>query len=488
MKSKGDSEYRWAIESMQDRMMMELENESVIPDEYRNLSKVGKCCRVGEMMKKNVNGIGECVPINLTTLDTAFSPYFNEFNMSGINAIGQQKDIFVAMIGDPCEYKRYMLEPEISNDDEHYLLSNGSIFGVNLSPSMLAPGIDYCIELVPGRGLRTLVCFHKEEQILSADFRLTFYACGLLISVPFLILTIMAYFITPKLMDVHGKALCYYCGCLTIAFTTLSIAQLASSHLSHQSCLSIAFIVQFSFIACFFWLNVMCIETYLLVRRYIRTGNSAAINPNRLFFYYSLWAWAPSVALIIISMIIDLNPTIPSTYIKPNFGAQSCWFESNVEAMPYFYVPVGFLVIFNIVLFAMTATAISRHQQALDLRRLREDRESNRQDRRTLSRLKRLFLVCLGLFFIMGMNWAMEVISWAAGGASLAWSAFDLVNALQGVIIFGIFVLRKSIRRLVWYQINKIRGIDCHEPETCSMECSLLTVLNVNGIPNERIL
>lgn len=136
----------------------------------------------------------------------------------------------------------------------------------------------------------------------------------------------------------------------------------------------------------------------------------------------------------------------------------------------------------------MTATAISRHQQALDLRRLREDRESNRQDRQTLSRLKRLFLVCLGLFFIMGMNWAMEVISWAAGGASLAWSAFDLVNVLQGVIIFGIFVLRKSIRRLVWYQINKIRGIDCHEPETCSMECSLLTVLNVNGIPNERIL
>lgn len=61
-------------------------------------------------------------------------------------------------------YRRYMLEPEISNDDEHYLLSNGSIFGVNHSPSMLAPGIDYCIELVPGRGLRTLVCFHKGRK------------------------------------------------------------------------------------------------------------------------------------------------------------------------------------------------------------------------------------------------------------------------------------------------------------------------------------
>lgn len=72
-----------------------------------------------------------------------------------------------------------------------------------------------------------------------ADARITFYACGLLISVPFLVLTIVAYCITPCLMDVHGKALCHYCGCLAVAFAVLSTAQLASGQLSDQVCVAI---------------------------------------------------------------------------------------------------------------------------------------------------------------------------------------------------------------------------------------------------------
>lgn len=72
-----------------------------------------------------------------------------------------------------------------------------------------------------------------------ADSRIIIYACGLLISVPFLILTIVAYMITPRLRDVHGKALCHYCGCLALAFTTLAITQLASTYLPTEICISI---------------------------------------------------------------------------------------------------------------------------------------------------------------------------------------------------------------------------------------------------------
>ncbi|XP_011308923.1 probable G-protein coupled receptor Mth-like 1 isoform X2 [Fopius arisanus] len=379
-----------------------------------------------------------------------------------------------------------MLEPEVTSDDEHYLLLNGSIFGPHHIPSMLSPGRDYCMEVIPDLGLRTLVCFQEEEQKKTGDFRLTFYACGLLISVPFLVLTIIAYCITPRLMDVHGKSLCHYCGCLAVAFIALAITQLSSNHLSDEMCISTAFVIQFSFVACFFWLNVMCIETYMLARRYMTSGCSAAHEPQRLFFYYSLWAWSPPAILIIVSMIMDLSPTVPMTYIKPNFGSQSCWFQSDVEAMPYFYVPVGLLLVSNIALFTMTAVAITRHQRDLDLRRLRQDRETNRDERRTLGRLKRLFLVCLSLFFLMGMNWAMEIISWWAGGDPLAWSAFDLVNALQGILVFGIFVLRKPIRHLVWYEIQKIRGVEGAEPEVASMDRSLLTVLNIDAIPSTQ--
>lgn len=49
-------------------------------------------------------------------------------------------------------------------------------------------------------------------------------------------------------MDVHGKALCHYCGCLAVAFTTLAIVQLASAHLNDQFCVSIGLFSIFQYL------------------------------------------------------------------------------------------------------------------------------------------------------------------------------------------------------------------------------------------------
>jgi hypothetical protein len=49
----------------------------------------------------------------------------------------------------------------------------------------------------------------------------------------------------------------------------------------------------------------------------------------------------------------------------------------------------------------------------------------------------------------MGVNWIMEVISWAAGGPKYLWYITDLGNTLQGVLIFFIFVWKQKVRRLL---------------------------------------
>ncbi|XP_072765955.1 G-protein coupled receptor Mth2 isoform X2 [Anoplolepis gracilipes] len=428
-----------------------LQNETLVPNEYGELPLVGKCCSENEILVKGANNRSQCAFSN----DLYFSPLFNAFNRTGVLVPGDLYSEFVAIVGSPCDEK-YMLEPEVDKKDDYYLLTNGSIFAPRIShvPLMLMPGKDYCMEAVPGRGIRVLVCFPEDIQI--ADPRVIIYACGLLISVPFFILTIAAYVITPRLKDVHGKALCHYCGCLAVAFLTLAITQLASAKLPHEVCVSIAFVIQFSFVACFFWLNVMCIETWSLVRHHVnRTYRK--IQSKTLFFYYSIWAWGPSAILILVSMAMDLNPTIPLTYVKPAFGSSSCWFKSDAEAMPYFYVPIGLLLLGNMILFINTALKISRYQQ--ELRCLERNQHS---DQRLFRRIKRALIVCLVLFFLMGLNWLMELISWWAG--PLDWSAFDLVNALQGVIVFGLFVLRKPARDFVWHRIQKLRGIHTTEP------------------------
>lgn len=148
--------------------------------------------------------------------------------------------------------------------------------------------------------------------------------------------------------------------------------------------------------------------------------------------------------------------------------------------MPYFYIPVGVLVVANLIFFALTARDVSKYQRELDLRRLARNQESDRREQRMIRRSKRTLFVCIGLFFLMGMNWAIEVISWRLGGDPLAWSAFDLVNALQGVIVFGLFVLRRPIRDMVWYQVQNLRGILSNEPDIASIDLRILP--NMNGV------
>ncbi|XP_036142803.1 G-protein coupled receptor Mth2 [Monomorium pharaonis] len=454
-----------------------LQNETVVPEQYRDLPLVGKCCPIGEVLAKDVDGNTVCASTNDSST-VSFSPFFCNFNQTGALVPGDEYKTFAAIVGNPCD-KKYMLFPEESSEDEFYVLMNGSIFAPRIDhvPLMLMPGKDYCMEVVPELGLRALVCF-QDVAAPTTDTRVIIYACGLLISVPFLILTIAAYAITPRLRDVHGKALCHYCGCLALAFTTLAITQLASAQLSPQVCVSIAFIIQFSFVACFFWLNVMCIETWSLVRHHVKQRAYRRIQPKTLFFYYSIWAWGLPAILLLVSMAMDLSPTIPMTYVKPAFGSESCWFKSDAEAMPYFYVPVGLLLLVNMILFIITAVRISRYQQELALRRLARNQHADREDQRLFRRLKRIFIVCLVLFFLMGLNWMMELISWSVGGDPFDWTAFDLVNALQGLLIFGLFVLRRPIRDIVWHRIQKIRGINTTELDVGSMDLALLPVIN----------
>ncbi|XP_078044691.1 putative G-protein coupled receptor Mth-like 10 isoform X3 [Augochlora pura] len=385
------------------------ENGTAIPEEYKDLPLVAKCCPNGQIFIKNGTHHAVCEAIH-STAEYSFAPIFYNFNKSGYEIPGEEHSTFVAITGDPCKYKRYMLDPDETSDDNNYLLANGSVFAPHHEPSMLMPGVDYCMETVPHIGLKTFVCFPE------------------------------------------------------------------------------AFVIQFSFVACFFWLNAMCIEMWSLVHSYVEHETDNRMKPKTLFFWYSLWCWGPPVILILVSMIMDLSPTIPATYVKPNFGKESCWFESSDEAMPYFYAPVGLLLLGNVTLFIMTFIKLSKYQKDLDLRRLARNEETDRRDRSLLRRYTRMAIVGLIIFFLMGLNWTMELISWFVDADSFDWSMFDLVNALQGVLVFGLFVIRRPQRDFVWHRIQQLRGIDTTPPQAGSMESYLLPMLNGDTVPGQTII
>ena len=50
---------------------------------------------------------------------------------------------------------------------------------------------------------------------------------------------------------------------------------------------------------------------------------------RKFFIFYSVYAWCLPLVLVVVSMVFDLMPIIPSSYLKPNFGDNKCWFSSK---------------------------------------------------------------------------------------------------------------------------------------------------------------
>lgn len=78
------------------------------------------------------------------------------------------------------------------------------------------------------------------------------------------------------------------------------------------------------------------------------------------------------------------------------------------------------------------------------------------------------FRLCFLLFVVMGLNWSMEVVSWLVDGSFGIWTVFDVINALQGVLVFCIFVLQRPVRKIVMRRIRALCGMSASDSPASS--------------------
>ncbi|XP_059050923.1 G-protein coupled receptor Mth2-like [Achroia grisella] len=465
--------------------LQQLEDE----EEEAKLPVVPKCCASGQNISSILQSDGTLKSVcSRTTL--TFQPLFYKSNESFMWSF--DTNVYETIVGNPCTYDRYRLEPDKLSVDEFYLLVNGSLFVPYGSPVLLG-NREFCMETFwnesnPAGVTLPLVCFTTAAAESSGNTTLIVYAIGLLTSVPFLLATAFFFTYIAKLRDTHGKALACHTVCLAVAFLCLATTQLAGHAFPVTICTIMAYMIQFSFISCFFWLNVMCFDTYLNVRRFIVSTTVSRRSMRRRFAYYCVYAMVLPIILLIVTITMDLSPAVPSTYLKPDFGVKGCWFKTDQAALPYFYGPVSIILLSNMIIFFITSRQFVVNYDKLKETHLpldstytensasdefvhtsgvmsqsfprpqpispQEDYYNQFQNNREILRkYKTIFRKCCLLSFIMGLSWALEVISWAVGAGSSAvsvWSLFDLINALQGLVIFGIFVLREPVRSIVW--------------------------------------
>ncbi|XP_068204273.1 uncharacterized protein [Palaemon carinicauda] len=398
---------------------------------------VRKCCKDSEYPSA-----GGCIPVPSDNL-TSFHPIYHDPNTF---VEVEAPENLTLVYGLPLCKEFFQLTPHKGADDKFFLLQNGYLHATAF-PKPYPPS-DYCIDyfLDPDHGILMLplVCFQEEDRnVICENVEKYLYPTLLIVSVIFLAVTLVVYIFVPELhAKVHGKCLLSHVSALLMAYVSLFIVQRTTSDISNFGCKFIASVTHFSFLAAFFWLNVMCFDIWWTLKSMRPVPETGELSRLR-FKLYSLYSWGCPLVIAIVSAIIQSLPENIDV-IRPNFGVSKCWFDKDISQWAYFYGFVLVLVIANIIFFCQVAYILIVAQNDPILQRTRQ------QDR------ERMWLY-VKLFVVMGITWLAEVISWQEKTCE-AWIITDIINSLQGVSIFVIFICKRNLLKKVEARIRKVRS------------------------------
>lgn len=157
---------------------------------------------------------------------------------------------FGIMFGDPCIYGMYQLEPDVYQDDEYYLTSNGSLYVARLG---FVSNSDYCLEFVGGENASAKVlpflCF-PEEAFSDSYLKDVLLAVGLLISSICFLATFLIYLFMPKGQNLFFRTLMCYVFTLFVAYLCLALIELLSNKFTSGICRTMGKFFRFQ--PCFF--------------------------------------------------------------------------------------------------------------------------------------------------------------------------------------------------------------------------------------------
>ncbi|KAG7156559.1 G-protein coupled receptor Mth-like 1-like 2 [Homarus americanus] len=283
----------------------------------------------------------------------------------------------------------FRLDSHLIEEDKFYLLENGALYVPIFSRKF--PAHEYCLEkfLFETGEIHTLplVCFQDDPAKLSTACRVIqnyVYPVLLLFSCVFLAITLLIYVSVPELhAKVHGKCLVAHVSALLMAYVTS--------------------VTHFSFLAAFFWLNVMCFDIWWTLKSMRPVAETGELSRFR-FKMYSVYSWGCPIIISLVAIIVQALPE-DFNVIRPDFGSKKCWFDNDKSLWAYFFGFVLVLVVANIIFFAQVAYILIMAQNDPILQRTRQQ---NRE----------------------------RVIT-------------DIVNTLQGFSIFLIFICKRNMLRRV---------------------------------------
>ncbi|XP_055527182.1 G-protein coupled receptor Mth2-like [Wyeomyia smithii] len=143
---------------------------------------------------------------------------------------------------------------------------------------------------------------------------------GIALSIPFLVATLLIYVCIPELRNIHGKSLICYILALTVTYIVLLFINFHSTMIP---CSVLGYMLYFSVLESFFWLNVMCFDIFWTICSGVMIRNEC-----KCFLYYMLYAFGSPIVILALALIFDFTELVPEDY-RPRFGETNCFLRKN---------------------------------------------------------------------------------------------------------------------------------------------------------------
>ncbi|XP_060069892.1 uncharacterized protein LOC132549924 [Ylistrum balloti] len=244
---------------------------------------------------------------------------------------------------------------------------------------------------------------------------------GLVLSIIGLSFTVICFLIFKPLRKTRGQKVLFQLAISMLCSWVVFLAGVEQTS-DYNGCIAVAILLHYFILVTFMWLLVEGLLQYL---RFVKVLGTYI---PRFMLKASIFAWGVPTIPVIVVCAID--------YRLYDGGVYYCW----MSLQPFYYafaLPVGLVILINIIVFILVIVNILRRPAGL---------QSNQSERK---RALMNFWAAISIFVLLGLTWIFGYM--AIEDARIPFQyIFTICNAFQGFFIFLLFITRDPQVRKEW--------------------------------------
>ncbi|XP_065333749.1 G-protein coupled receptor Mth-like [Cloeon dipterum] len=242
---------------------------------------------------------------------------------------------------------------DILNKEDVMILTSGKMRLKN--KTKLYGAENYCVHQMEGiNSIHLVRCLSNlEEESKEKTLPKEFYENTYISWSIFFIFVVVAGTFSPEIKSIFGEGMLCFLACLLVACVTLSVnsyifqtGKFDQISIQVELCISIGFILLYSYLASFFWLNTMCIEIFLTYKGIISTGKN-------YFSKFAIYSFGGPLVIVAVALYFNLINDENSIF-NPNIGNGLCTINGKAPMLLYFHGPILILLVANVGLLSAT--------------------------------------------------------------------------------------------------------------------------------------